>query len=230
MVSILSLFFGILLHTALACTRWSPHSRFWLRVLWNLISSRRCTVLDFKKKKKENHVNPIASRIGVIPMAWIDKTSNAVQLNGFFGKRFFFNLFSQSATLPVYLFVSLFVNLQFLSYYFSALNIFQGFSLNFARTLECAVDKLLNGPRVIHTGSLFLESKAWVCFEAAWLSNKTEGIISHIFKTGLFSTFYFIKVNCWLWKSRVKYTIWTDWNTCIRDMNCWVHFRQRKFF
>ena len=46
------------------------------------------------------------------------------------------------------LFVSLFVNLQFLSYYFTALNIFQGFSLNFARTLGRAVDKLLNGSRV----------------------------------------------------------------------------------
>ena len=78
----------------------------------------------------------------------------------FLGKVFFKNLFSQGATLPVYLFVSLFVNLHFLSYYFSALNIFQGFSLNFARTLERAVDKLWNGSRVIHTGSLFLESKA----------------------------------------------------------------------
>ena len=73
-----------------------------------------------------------------------------MQLNGFFGKSFFlfFNLFSQSAPLPVYLFVSLFVNLHFLSYYFSALNIFQGFSLyfaDFARTLERAVDKLWNG-------------------------------------------------------------------------------------
>ena len=70
-----------------------------------------------------------------------------MQLNGFFGKSFFFffNLFSQSAPLPVYLFVSLFVNLHFLSYYFSALNIFQGFSLYFARTLERAVDKLWNG-------------------------------------------------------------------------------------
>ena len=35
----------------------------------------------------------------------IDETSNVVQLNGFLGKRFYFyNLFSQSATLPVYLF------------------------------------------------------------------------------------------------------------------------------
>ena len=44
----------------------------------------------------------------------IDETSNAVQLNGFFGKTFYFyNLFSQSATLPGCLFVSLFVNLHF---------------------------------------------------------------------------------------------------------------------
>ena len=58
----------------------------------------------------------------------------------FLGKVFiFFNLFSQSATLPVYLFVSLFVILHILSYYFSALNSFQGVCLNFARTLGCAV-------------------------------------------------------------------------------------------
>ena len=35
----------------------------------------------------------------------IDETSNVVQLNGFFGKRFYFyNLFSRRATLTVYLF------------------------------------------------------------------------------------------------------------------------------
>ena len=83
-----------------------------------------------------------------------------MQLNGFFGKSFFFfNLFSQSAPLLVYLFVSLFVNLYFLSYYFSALNIFQGFSLNFARTSERAVDKLWNSSRVIHTGRQFIFGK-----------------------------------------------------------------------
>ena len=87
-----------------------------------------------------------------------------MQLNGLFGKTiYFYNLFSQSATLPVYLFVSLlFVNVHFLSYNFSALNIsVQGFSLNFARISGRAVDKLLNRSRVkIHTGSLFLESEA----------------------------------------------------------------------
>ena len=60
------------------------------------------------------------------------------------------------------LFVSLSVNLQFVSHYFTALNIFQGFSSNFARTLGHAVDKLLNGSRLIHTGSLFLESLEFV--------------------------------------------------------------------
>ena len=63
-------------------------------------------------------------------------------------------VFIQSATLPVCLFVSLFVNLQFVSYYFTALNIFQGFSLNFARTLGHAV--------LIHMGRLFLESLEFV--------------------------------------------------------------------
>ena len=55
----------------------------------------------------------------------IYETSNSVQLNDFFGKTFYFyNLCSQSATFPVYLFVSVFVNLHFLSYNFSPLNIF----------------------------------------------------------------------------------------------------------
>ena len=37
----------------------------------------------------------------------IDETSNAVPVNGFFGKTFYvYNLFSESAYLPVYLFVS----------------------------------------------------------------------------------------------------------------------------
>ena len=67
----------------------------------------------------------------------IDETSNAVQLNGLYGRTFYFlNLFSQSATLPVYLFVSSFVNLHFLSYYFSALNVFQGFSFSFAENFR----------------------------------------------------------------------------------------------
>ena len=56
----------------------------------------------------------------------IDETSNVVQLNGFLGERFYFyNLFSQNATLPVYLFNLCLcqspVNLRFfISLFFSA--------------------------------------------------------------------------------------------------------------
>jgi len=83
----------------------------------------------------------------------IGETGSAVQLNGFLGKLFYFyNLFSQSVTLPVYLFVSLLVNLQFFILLFFSAEIVQGFSLNFinqiARTLGRPVDKLLNGSRV----------------------------------------------------------------------------------
>ena len=76
-------------------------------------------------------------------MVWL----SGAAVKCFFFKFFFINfcnLISQTATLPKYLFVSLFVNLQFIPYYFSALNIF---SLNFARTLGHAVVKLLNGSR-----------------------------------------------------------------------------------
>ena len=189
MVSILSLYF--VLHTALARSRWSPHSGFWLIVLRGTkqlyfhfigpfsetISGQRSTVLDLNKEKKKN---PRYS----YGLNWRDKQRCAVQWL-FWEKFFVFNLFSQSAPLPVYLFVSLFVNLHFLSYYFSALNIFQGFSLyfaDFARTLERAVDKLWNGSRVIHTGSLFLESKAWVCFEAPLYKNLKDGSIVHFYE------------------------------------------------
>ena len=54
-----------------------------------------------------------------------------------------------------------FVNLHFLSYYFSTLNIFQGFSLNFAKTLGRVVEKLLNGSRVNSHRQLCFESKAF---------------------------------------------------------------------
>ena len=101
----------------------------------------------------------------------------------FLGKVFFiyFYLFSQSATLPVYLFVSLFVILHFLSYYFSALNIFQGVCLNFARTLgRAVVVEWFKGnsdvTRAVYFGK---QSLSQLCFEAASLSNKIKGVISH---------------------------------------------------
>ena len=108
----------------------------------------------------------------------IDETSNAVPVNGSFGKTFYvYNLFSESAYLPVYLFVSFFINLHFLTYYFSALNIIQGFSLNFARTLGRAVDKLLNGSRVNSRRQFIFGKQSLSLFrgnklEATWLFNK----------------------------------------------------------
>ena len=58
--------------------------------------------------------------------AGIDETSKVVQLNGFFGKRFYFyNLFSQRATLPVYLFnLCLYLSISLQSTFFY-LTIFQ---------------------------------------------------------------------------------------------------------
>ena len=49
---------------------------------------------------------------------------------------------------------------------------------------------------LIHKGSLFLESKAWVRFQATRLSKETEGAIPHfldVVKTGLFLTFILLK-------------------------------------
>ena len=103
----------------------------------------------------------------------IDETSNAVPLNGLFlGNIYFYYLFSESAYLPVYLFVSFFVNLQVLSYYFSAVNIIQGFSLNqrglclnrLERTLGRAVDKLLNGSRVNSHGQFIFGKQSLSLF------------------------------------------------------------------
>ena len=58
--------------------------------------SKLKSVRNFPPEKKwKKYMAPVAREI--------DETSNAVQLNGFFGKTFyFFNLFSQSATSPVY--------------------------------------------------------------------------------------------------------------------------------
>ena len=69
--------------------------------------------------------------------------SNAVQLNDFFGKMFYFyNLFSQSATFTC----------AFICFFICQSTIFQprefsvqGVTLNFARNLGRAVGKLLNG-------------------------------------------------------------------------------------
>ena len=150
---------------------------------------------------------------------------------GFWGKTFYFYyLFSQGPTLPVYLFVSWFVNLHFLPYYFSALNIFQGFSLNFARTSGRAVDKLLNGSRVnSHRQFIFGKqgSSLFRC-NTAFQQNR-RCYFSHFLdmvKTRLWFTFLFVKVNRLSWKCELNipfgpneiYAIWT------------VHFKGREFF
>ena len=58
-------------------------------------------MLNSNRKKKKNKATVARG---------IDDTSNAVQFNGFLGRDFIFiNLFSQSATSPAYLFVSLFI-------------------------------------------------------------------------------------------------------------------------
>ena len=107
------------------------------------------------------------------------------------GKTFYFyNLFSTCATLPVCLFVSPFVHLQFVSYYLTALNIFQGFSLNFARTLGHAVDKLLNGSRVNSHEQFIFGKQSLSLFRGntAFQQNRTCNF-SHFLdmvKTGLF--------------------------------------------
>ena len=56
------------------------------------------------------------------------------------------------------------------------------------------------------TGAIyFLESKAWVCFETTLLSNKTEGVISHISRHGqnwAVLYFFFVKVYCTNYENR----------------------------
>ena len=113
----------------------------------------------------------------------------------FLGKTFYFyNLISQSATLPVYLLVSLFVNLHFLSYYFSVLNIIQGFSFNFAGTLGRAVDKLLNGSRVNSHGQFIFGKLSLSLFRSNTAFQQNRRCNSSHFldmvKTGLFFTFF----------------------------------------
>ena len=111
----------------------------------------------------------------------------------FFGKTYYFLLFVFS-TVPVYLFLSLFVNLYFLLYYFSALNVFQGFSLSFARTLGRTVDKLLNGSRVNLQGQFIFGKQSSSLFRGNTTFQQNRRCnFSHFLdmvKTGLFFTFF----------------------------------------
>ena len=132
----------------------------------------------------------------------IDETSNVVQLNDFFGKIFYlYNLFSQSATLPVYLFnLCLYLSIScqskyFLSHYFSALNLFQGFSLIFREHYDA---QLLNLSRVNSHWQFIFGKQSLSLFRGNTAFQKDRCNIPHsldMFKTGLFFTF-FVKMNC----------------------------------
>ena len=102
-----------------------------------------------------------------------------MELNGFYGGTFYFyNLFSQSATLPVYLFLYLSMYSLYLTIFQPSIFSVQCFSLNFARTLGRAVDKLLNGSTVNSYGARFIFEKRSL---SLFRGNKTKGVISHIF-------------------------------------------------
>ena len=60
------------------------------------------------------------------------------------------------------------------------LTIFQGFSLNFARTLGRAVDKLLNGSRVNHTGNLFLVARFFLIITVFISKMSISSLFMHI--------------------------------------------------
>ena len=86
----------------------------------------------------------------------VDEMCNTVHLNGFLGKHV---VFSKCNFTCVLVFFSI-CQCIFLAYYFSVLNIFQGFSLNFARNLGRAVDKLLHGSRVNSHGQFIFGKQA----------------------------------------------------------------------
>ena len=93
-----------------------------------------------------------------------------VQLYGFFGNN---NLFSQSATLPLYLFgffvcqIIFYLRTIFQPWIF----LVQGFSLNFARTLGRAVDKLLHASRVNSHGQFIHIFKTRLKLDCSLLSS-----------------------------------------------------------
>ena len=118
----------------------------------------------------------------------------------FWVKHFIFIISFKSATLPVHLFVSVFVNLFFYLTIFQ-LRIFsvQGFTLNFARTLGRPVDKLVNGSRINSHGQFISGKQSLSLLESRVASKQNRRCnFSHFLdmvKTGLFFTL-FVKVNC----------------------------------
>ena len=134
----------------------------------------------------------------------IDETSNAVPLNGFFWGNILFLLFVFRKCIFTCVFICFFVNLHFLSYYFSALNIIQGFSLNqrglclnrLERTLGRVVDKLSNGSRVNSHGQFIFGKQSLSLFRSRGntaFQQSRRCNFSHFqdkVKTGLFFTFF----------------------------------------
>ena len=82
----------------------------------------------------------------------------------------------------------------FLSYYFSAPNIFQGFSSIFARTSGRAADKLLNGSRVSSHRQFVFRNQGSSLFRCNTTFRQNRSCnFSHFLvmvKTGLFYTFF----------------------------------------
>ena len=162
----------------------------------------------------------------------IDETSDAVQLNGFFGKTFnFYNLFSQSATLPLYLFVCLSIYIFYLTIFQPWIFSVQGFSLNFARILGRAVDKLLHASKVNSHGQFIFWKQSLSLFRSRGNTalNKTEGVISHIFKTWskLDCSFLFCQ-KCTMDYKICELNIPFGLNEIYATWT--VHFRRREFF
>ena len=122
----------------------------------------------------------------------IDETSNAVQFSGFFGKHFILKFVFRKYNFTC-VFICFFLCQSTFFIYFSKLNIIQGFSLNFARTLGRAVDKLLNGSRINSRGQFifgFLKQHGFAT------KPYRRCIFSHfrdMVKTGLLFTFFFRK-------------------------------------
>ena len=127
----------------------------------------------------------------------IDETSNAVQLNGFQLVKWFIFYIICFLKVQLYLFIYLFL---YLSIYIFYLTIFQPwifsvqvFSLNFARTLRRAVDKLFNGSRV-HSHRQFIFGKQSLKLfrgNTAFRQNRRCNFLHFLdmVKTGLFFTF-----------------------------------------
>ena len=99
--------------------------------------------------------------------------------------------------LGVYLFLYLSIYIFYLTIFQPWIFSVQGFSLNFARTLGRAVDKLLNGSRVNSHGQFIFGKQSLSLFRGntAFQQNRRRNFAHflNMVKTGLFFTFFFRK-------------------------------------